>query len=44
MVKKIIDGEMSIEQVVARCQMTGDLTPDQLKELEGSIPVNANDE
>ncbi len=44
MVKKIIDGEMSIEQVVARCQITGDLTPNQLKELESSIPVNANDE
>ena len=37
-------GKMSIEQVVARCQQTGDLTPAQLALLEEALPVNADDE
>ena len=44
MVKRISDGEMSIEQVVAQCQKTGDLTPEQLKTLESSVPVNVNED
>ena len=44
MVEKIIEGEMSIEQVVARCQQTGDLTKEQLKALESAIPVNVNED
>ena len=44
MVKLIADGEMSIEQVVAQCQKTGDLTPEQLKTLESSVPVNVNED
>lgn len=44
MVDKISKGEMSIEQVVARCQQTGDLTPEQLLQLEKAIPVSINDE
>ncbi len=43
MVEKIVSGEWSIEQVVARCQQTGDLTAAQLKSLEESIPVSADD-
>lgn len=44
MVKMISDGKMSIEQVVAKCQQTGDLTPEQLALLESSIPVNVNED
>ena len=44
MVDKISKGKMSIEQVVARCQQTGDLTPEQLLQLEKAIPVSINDE
>ena len=44
MVEKIIAGEMSIEQVVAQCQKTGDLTKEQLKALESAIPVNVNED
>lgn len=44
MVNMISSGEMSIEQVVSRCQQTGDLTPEQLSTLEKSVPVNVNDE
>ncbi len=40
----ISSGKMSIEQVVSRCQQTGDLTPDQLSQLESALPVNADDE
>lgn len=44
MVKQIVDGKMSIEQVVAKCQQTGDLTEQQLKALESAIPVNVNED
>ena len=44
MVSKISSGEMSIEQVVARCQTTGDLTESQLSTLEEAIPVTISDE
>lgn len=44
MIDRISSGSMSIEQVVARCQKTGDLTTEQLKTLEGAIPVSVNDE
>ena len=43
MVEAISTGKMSIEQVVARCQQTGDLTKEQLKALESAIPVNTDD-
>lgn len=35
---------MSLEQIVAYCQRTGDLTPEQLAALEQALPVNADDE
>ena len=44
MVAKISSGEMSIEQVVAKCQMTGDLTEQQLSTLESAIPVTINED
>ena len=44
MVAQITAGKMSIEQVVAKCQQTGDLTPQQLQALEQSVPVSADDE
>lgn len=44
MVEQISSGKMSIEQVVSRCQQTGDLTPEQLSALEGAIPVQINED
>lgn len=44
MVEQISSGKMSIEQVVSRCQQTGDLTEQQLKALESAIPVNVNED
>lgn len=44
MIDKISSGKMSIEQVVAQCQKTGDLTKEQLEKLEQSAPVSADDE
>ena len=44
MVDQISSGKMSIEQVVARCQTTGDLTESQLGTLEEAIPVTISDE
>ena len=44
MAEMIASGKMSIEQVVARCQQTGDLTNEQLAKLEQALPVNADDE
>ena len=43
MVERIQNGSMSIEQVVAKCQQTGDLTPEQLARLEDAIPVNVEE-
>lgn len=43
MVSSISSGKMSLEQVVSRCQQTGDLTNEQLAALEQAIPVNADD-
>lgn len=44
MVEQISSGKMSIEQVVAKCQQTGDLTTEQLSALEGAIPVTINED
>lgn len=44
MVEAIKTKQMSIEQVIARCQQTGDLTNEQLSILESSIPVSTDDE
>ncbi len=44
MIEQIAQGKMSIEQVVSRCQQTGDLTKEQLQTLEQAVPVNLDDE
>lgn len=44
MVKQITEGKMSIEQVVSRCQQTGDLTSEQLKALEDMVPVSVGED
>lgn len=38
------EGKMTLEQVVAQCQKTGDLTADQLKRLEDVAPVHVDGE
>lgn len=38
MVKKMTSGEMNLQVVIAKCQETGALTPDQLKRLEDAAP------
>ena len=42
MTKAMQEGK-SVEQIVAQCQKTGDLTPEQLKQLEQAAPVNSDD-
>lgn len=39
MKQKMVDGEMTLQQVIAQCQKTGQLTAEQLKQLEESAPV-----
>lgn len=39
MQKKMQAGELTLQQVIAQCQKTGTLTPDQLKRLEDAAPV-----
>lgn len=36
------EGTMTLVQVVAQCQKTGQLTPEQLKQLEAAAPVEVN--
>lgn len=43
MTKKMQDGEMTLQQVIAQCQKTGQLTPEQLAQLEQAAPVEIND-
>ncbi len=39
MVQAMQDGKMTLEQIIARCQKTGDLTEEQLKRLSDAAPV-----
>lgn len=39
MVKKMQSGDMTLQQVIAQCQQTGSLTPEQIKMLEAEAPV-----
>tara|TARA_Y100001973_G_scaffold105035_2_gene176734 strand:+ start:6306 stop:6902 length:597 start_codon:yes stop_codon:yes gene_type:complete len=39
MAEKMQSGEMTLQQVIAQCQKTGQLTPEQLKRLEEAAPV-----
>lgn len=44
MAKKMQDGEMTLQQVIARCQKTGDLTEEQLKRLSDAAPLEVEEE
>lgn len=37
--KKMQAGEMTLQQVIAQCQKTGQLTAAQMKQLEGAAPI-----
>lgn len=43
MAEKMQAGEMTLQQVIAQCQKTGQLTQEQLKRLEEVAPVEIND-
>lgn len=43
MAQKMKEGEMTLQQVIAQCQKTGQLTPEQLAQLEQAAPVEIND-
>jgi hypothetical protein len=42
MAKAMAEGKMTLPQVVAQCQKTGQLTPEQLAQLEAAAPVEVN--
>lgn len=44
MVETMQAGKMTLDQVIAHCQKTGDLTAEQLAQLEKSAPVHVDDE
>lgn len=44
MVEMMQSGDMTLDQVVARCQKTGDLSKDQLAALEQHAPVHVEEE
>ncbi len=44
MTKKMQEGEMTLQQVIAQCQKTGQLTPEQLSQLEQAAPVEINED
>ena len=41
---KMQSGEMTLQQVIAQCQKTGQLTPDQLAQLETAAPVEIDED
>lgn len=44
MAQMMRDGKMTLDQIIARCQQTGDLTADQLQRLESAAPVHVDDD
>jgi hypothetical protein len=44
MVEAMHSGKMTLQQIVAQCQKTGVLTPEQLKQLEDNAPVETGTE
>lgn len=44
MAEKMKQGEMTLQQVIAQCQKTGQLTDQQLKQLEEAAPTEINEE
>lgn len=43
MVEAMQAGKMTLQQVISQCQKTGDLTPEQIQQLEQAAPVEVND-
>lgn len=43
MIAMMQDGTMTLQQVIARCQQTGKLTPEQLAELEKNAPIDIDE-
>lgn len=43
MAEKMKAGEMTLQQVIARCQQTGQLSPEQIAKLEAVAPVDVQD-
>lgn len=44
MAEKMKTGEMTLQQVIAKCQQTGQLTAEQLQQLESVTPLIVDDE
>ena len=44
MVQAMQDGKMTLQQIIARCQKTGDLTEEQMKRLSDAAPVEIEDD
>src|SRR5690554_4002548 len=44
MAEKMKNGEMTLQQVIAQCQKTGQLSGDQLKQLEEVAPVEIHED
>lgn len=44
MVSMMQSGEMSLQSIIAQCQKTGDLTAEQLGQLEQAAPIEVTDE
>lgn len=44
MAEKMKAGEMTLQQIIAQCQKTGQLTQDQLRQLESVAPVEISED
>jgi exonuclease VII small subunit len=43
MIRKMQNGEMTLQQVIAQCQKTGQLSKMQIKILEDAAPVDIDE-
>lgn len=43
MIKMMVEGTKTLQQIIAQCQKTGTLTKDQLEYLESAAPIDNND-
>jgi hypothetical protein len=44
MAEKMANGDMTLQQVIAQCQKTGQLTAEQVTQLEQAAPIEVHDE
>jgi len=44
MVEAMVSGKMTLQQIIAQCQKTGVLSPEQLKQLEDNAPIETSDD